>query len=572
MKRHLSSWMLWCIFLPTWAQAPANYYETAANQQGADLKTALFHIVNAHTVRSYAQLWTDMQSTDQRADGRVWDMYSSTTDFTFVSDQCGNYKGEGDCYNREHSFPKSWFNDASPMYTDLFHLYPTDGYVNNRRSNYPFGETNRPTYTSDNGFNRLGPSSVSGYSGTVFEPADEYKGDFARTYFYMATCYEDRIANWSSDMLDGKKYPGFATWALGMLLRWAAEDPVSEKEVERNNAVYRIQGNRNPYIDFPGLEQYVWGDKTDIAFDPDNYEEGGTVVVPEVAAPAFTPPSGTVPAGTVVTLTCATEDAYIVYSVDNEGWHTEEPPVSVTIDAPTTISAYAMKGDKVSETVTAAYTISSTQPDEGMQTFRRVASTAELHAGQRYLIVCESEGVAMGAADNDIRSYAEVTASAGQIRTETNEDGLPYQFTLGGKAGAYTLYDATANVYLSLDNSNNKLHSSTTADTDNARWDITISNGEAHIYNKVYDNRSIQYNASSPRFACYMSKQQSVALYVNTSGGTGIATTVTDDKPQMVDVYTLDGRLVRKDAARTEALRGLKPGVYVVKGKKVQVR
>ena len=90
--------------------------------QGQSLKTALYQIITDHTARSYDQLWTDMQKTDVREDGKVWDMYSSTTDFTFSSDQCGNYSGEGSCYNREHSFPKSWFNKASPMYTDLFHL------------------------------------------------------------------------------------------------------------------------------------------------------------------------------------------------------------------------------------------------------------------------------------------------------------------------------------------------------------------------------------------------------------------------------------------------------------------
>ncbi|MDQ9814329.1 endonuclease, partial [Acinetobacter pittii] len=76
-----------------------------------------------------------------------------------------------------------------------------------RRSNYPFGENNGETYKSKNGFSKLGKCTTPGYSGTVFEPNDEYKGDFARTYFYMATAYEDRIAGWNSSMLAGNKYP-----------------------------------------------------------------------------------------------------------------------------------------------------------------------------------------------------------------------------------------------------------------------------------------------------------------------------------------------------------------------------
>ncbi len=104
------------------------------------------------------------------------------------ADQCGNYGGEGDCYNREHSWPKSWSDEDAPMYSDLFHLYPTDGYVNGRRSNYPFGDVGSASWTSMNG-SKVGSCSYPGYSGTVFEPIYEYKGDFARSYFYMTVRY-----------------------------------------------------------------------------------------------------------------------------------------------------------------------------------------------------------------------------------------------------------------------------------------------------------------------------------------------------------------------------------------------
>lgn len=252
------------------AQAPAGYYAAADGKTGAALKTAFCQIINPHEQRSYKDLWTDFRSTDARPDGKVWDMYSCVTNYTFGTDQAGNYKQEGDVYNREHSFPKSWFNDECPMYTDLFHLYPTDGYVNGRRSNYPFGEVAKPEWSSAQGFCKLGKCTYPGYSGTAFESADEYKGDFARTYFYMITCYEDRISQWNCEMLDGAKYPGFSSWALSMLMKWAKEDPVSEKETDRNEAVYIIQDNRNPFIDFPGLEEYIWGSTT-TTFSATNY-------------------------------------------------------------------------------------------------------------------------------------------------------------------------------------------------------------------------------------------------------------------------------------------------------------
>ncbi|MBN2637495.1 MAG: endonuclease [Bacteroidales bacterium] len=246
------------------AQIPAGYYNNAQGKTGATLKTALYNIIHTHTERTYTELWTDFQSTDKRPNGKVWDIYSDIPggtpayEYTFVTNQCGNYSGEGSCYNREHSFPKSWFNDATPMYTDLFHIYPTDGYVNGKRSNYPYGEVSSPSWTSTNG-SKLGTNITAGYSGTVFEPIDAYKGDLARTYLYMVTCYENVVTQWHSDVLSGDTYPALSKWTLDLLLKWAKEDPVSQKEIDRNNAIYNIQHNRNPYIDHPEYIDEIWG-------------------------------------------------------------------------------------------------------------------------------------------------------------------------------------------------------------------------------------------------------------------------------------------------------------------------
>ena len=282
MKKLMATIGLTVLTLTVWAQGPNNsgtYYQAANGKQGAALKTALCEIIYNHTERTYGDLWTDFQTTDVRDDGKVWDMYSGISNFTFVTDQDRGSGGnkEGEYYNREHSFPNSWFGGKiQPMYTDLHHMYPTDKLVNNKRGNNPFGETEGETFTSANGFSKLGRCTYPGYSGIVFEPNDEYKGDFARTYFYMATCYEEKLPDWyanSADVkptLDGNKSPGLSSWQLEMLMKWSAADPVSEKETNRNNAVYDIQHNRNPFIDYPGLEQLIWGDKTDVAF---NYEK-----------------------------------------------------------------------------------------------------------------------------------------------------------------------------------------------------------------------------------------------------------------------------------------------------------
>lgn len=260
--------ILFVIFLFTAAgllAQPAGYYSPADGKEGEELQQALHEIIRDHTSKSYDYLWTAFQSTDKKTNGYVWDIYSDIPggspvyNYTFISDQCGNYSSEGDCYNREHSFPKSWFNDAYPMYSDLFHLYPTDGYVNGKRSNYPFGETSHPTWTSTNGC-KLGPCDYPGYSGTIFEPIDEYKGDLARTYFYMATRYLGEDAAWpGSDMVDGSQP---VPWALTMLLEWHTIDPVSQKELDRNNAIYGIQENRNPFIDRPEFAGLIWGGQT----------------------------------------------------------------------------------------------------------------------------------------------------------------------------------------------------------------------------------------------------------------------------------------------------------------------
>ncbi len=260
-------------FSSVFAGIPTGYYNTATGT-GQALKTQLFNIIKGHTSLDYGDLWNAFKTTDDvnNAGVYVWDMYSdipgSTPEpylYQFVSgDQCGTYDSEGDCYNREHSFPASWFSDGAPMYTDLFQVYPADGYVNNRRSNYPLGVVGSADWTSLNG-SKVGSCTYPGYTGKVFEPIDEYKGDFARAYFYMATRYENVISSWYSNSteanaaLQNNAFPVFETWFLNLLGEWHIADPVSQKEIERNDAVYAIQGNRNPFIDHPEYVYQIWG-------------------------------------------------------------------------------------------------------------------------------------------------------------------------------------------------------------------------------------------------------------------------------------------------------------------------
>ena len=270
-----------------WATAPNGYY-TASTLDGkntANLRSAFQTIItNGHSVVSYDGLWTAYATTDiNPSTGKIWDMYSNCS-FTLSTNQCGTYSAECDCYNREHSVPKSWWGGTTTtQYSDIIHLVPTDGYVNNRRSNYPFGEVGTVEYTSDNG-SLLGTSDFAGYSGKVFEPIDEYKGDFARIYFYIATRYAGTCDSWTSG--DGAVVftsggLSLTSYAANLFLAWSRQDPVSAKEIARNDAVYSVQNNRNPFIDFPGLEEYIWGNKTSQTFSV----AGSNVTIPTLSSP-----------------------------------------------------------------------------------------------------------------------------------------------------------------------------------------------------------------------------------------------------------------------------------------------
>lgn len=264
---YLSNSILVVIFLfvsiSLTGQVPKGYYSDATGKNGAELKTVLYNIIKEPDVLPYSKLWEAFELTDSRKDNTVWDIYSDNPKeinytYDFRMDRCGSSRKEGDCYNREHTLPRSWFKGTPLMDSDLYHLYPTDGYVNNRRSNLPYGEVGIIMWESSNG-SKIGLNTSGDFTKTVFEPIDEYKGDIARTYFYLATAYEDALPNWISDQIGENKYPGISEWTINMLLQWHRKDPVSIKEVRRNEEIFKIQGNRNPFIDYPDLAEHIWG-------------------------------------------------------------------------------------------------------------------------------------------------------------------------------------------------------------------------------------------------------------------------------------------------------------------------
>lgn len=258
------------------AAIPDGYYNGIDGKSSADaILDALFSKIQGHTVISYSNLEPYYEQTDMYSD-TIWDMYS-TCRFT-MAEANKSQTAVCDGWNKEHSIPQCWFNEGSPMKSDLFHVYPTDARVNNFRSNYPYGEVSGPRGTgitnkgessiAPHALGKLGTNTFSGYSGKVYEPDDEYKGDFARTYFYMVARYRDKALNASEgSAIFTTNKTNLTDYAKNLFLKWHRQDPVSQKEIDRNQAVYGIQKNRNPFIDYPDLAEYIWGNKVGQTID-----------------------------------------------------------------------------------------------------------------------------------------------------------------------------------------------------------------------------------------------------------------------------------------------------------------
>ena len=271
MKKLYTFFLLIFLFSFSVAQPPAGYYNGTAGLTGPALKTKLFQIISTGTTdNGYGGLWTAYATTDRdyfyENDGTILDIYSEKPNgpdpynYSVGVNQCGSNGPEGTCYNREHIIPQSLFNEESPMKNDVHFVRATDYQVNSARSNYPFGTVGTPDFTSLNGSKR-GNSTSTGYSGTVFEPINEFKGDVARMVLYFVTRYESQLSSFltTNGMLGGSPFPGLQAWELQQMLIWNAQDPVSPMEIARNNASYAFQGNRNPFIDNPQYAIDIWG-------------------------------------------------------------------------------------------------------------------------------------------------------------------------------------------------------------------------------------------------------------------------------------------------------------------------
>ena len=579
--------------LYSFAQIPTGYYDGTAGLTGAALKTKLSQIITSgHNAKSYDNLYNGYPSTDTdkyyENDGSVLDMYSenpSGTDpyvYQHGVKKCGSYSSEGDCYNREHIIPQSFFNEALPMRGDIHFVTPTDGKVNGMRSNYPFGIVTSPSFTSKNG-SKLGSITTPEYSGVVFEPIDSFKGDIARMVFYFVTRYESKLSSFSTgNMLGGSTYPGLQNWELQVLLAWNAADPVSQREIDRNNAAYAYQGNRNPYIDNPAFVNSVWG---------------GSAPSTDTTAPSQ-PTNITVTGSTSSTVslswTASTDNvgvsAYEIYVNGNYVTTVTSSSAIVNGLAPsTTYAFYVIARDIAGNLSTASNSVNGTTTASsggetpptscGTENFDNIP-TGTAEGDQNYLArTWTSNGITWNASaartDQTINGKA-ITVENGALSSSTISGGIASltvttQMKFSGDPGTF-------NLYINGDMIGKIPYSSTTTTTT-----IPNINIAGDVIINITDNSAIgtgkrgRVAFDDISWTCYTAlgtsdvKKQNLSIYPNpVKNNTLYVNSPNADKIKRVEIYNMNGMLVQVaekpfNGKNYITLKNLPKGVYFLK-------
>lgn len=503
--------------LPAFADAPAGYYNSLEGKTGAELKKAVKSIVRKHTVISYGDdTWQAFQSTDVVViNGKRcwWDMYS--TNRLAATAQINGM-------NIEHSVANSWWggvkNDA---YKDIVHLNPSDSEGNSRKSNYPLTELASESWT--NGAVTVGKpkSGQGGGSSNGFEPHDDYKGDFARAYMYMFTVYDD--INWGRTK-GGQNVEWMFTaspfelkpWAKELLLRWSANDAVSQKERDRNDGVYKEQKNRNPFIDLPDLAEYIWGDKNGQPYHVDGSHNPDPVDPPVDPDPIEPDP-------------------------------TDPDPVDPTPEDPTLIPG----------------------------TYVLVESQGDIRAGEQYLIVGRTSEVAMSLNQDKDKKYFEPTSSvtiSGDVIKNAPSDAALITLETLGDGYALKVSDMQGNNkgYL-FSSSEKKINLTDYSTTQGVKAKLTYSaQGVAVVYGSSASSGSgaLYYNKSATRFTTYTSNAQERLDFYRKVKETSGVDEIGDDSC-MVEVW--GNNIFVPEGARIFDLNGrefngenLARGIYIV--------
>lgn len=518
MKRHITI-LAACLFALQFVTAQSSYYSSVnAVHGGETLKTALYNLIkNVNTVEygsGQNSTWWAFYATDVviGTQKQVADMYSPEVRYFTTRGSVV------DGMNIEHSVAKSWWGGTkNNAYCDLHHLNPSDQTANSRKSNYPMAELSETTWT--NGIMNVGKATIAGTSQNAFEPADQYKGDFARTYMYMFTCYQNLTWKYTWMVYENSTYPTIKPWAVELLLKWHREDPVSEKEIARNNAVYAIQGNRNPYVDYPRLADFVWGDSVDYVFNLYGDVEDG---------------SGNQTGGTT----------------DNSGGDGSDGDSGSDKDEDNDNTTTGGEESKLSDK------------------YQLVSDVSNLTVGDTLLIVCDGVALSTNQKSNN-RGVATVEIAGDEVVAISN-DVQKIVLEEGMSNGAFAFNVGSGYLYAASSSSN---HLRTQSEINaNASWAIEINNNLADIVAQGDKTHNLlRYNSSASIFSCYASGQKQVTIYGKASNNsTAISSMFADDA--VVNVYNVKGTCVRRNVPACKAVDGLPRGLYIVGNKKYYVK
>jgi len=572
------------------AQAPAGYYNSANGLSGASLKTALSTIItNGHQDKGYNGLWTGYKTTDidknYENDGSILDIYSEKPTaadpykYTPVTNQCGTYSVEGNCYNREHIVPQSLFNEASPMVADIHFIRATDGKVNGMRSNYPFGKVGTATFTSKNG-SKLGSSASSGYSGTVFEPIDEFKGDVARMIFYFVTRYQSKLSSFTSgDMLGSSTYPGLQTWELNVLLAWHNQDPVSQAEINRNNASYTYQGNRNPFIDNPNYANLIWGSQQPAADTQAPTAATGLAV------------SGTTSNSISLAWNASTDNvgvtSYTIYM--NGSLKATVSSTSATISglaASTAYSFYIVAKDAAGNSSSNSSTVSGTtagtvtqSPNCVNETFETIPTSSSSSYSTRTWTNSGITWTATDARTDQTISNLAITVRDGSLKSSTSANGIgsltvTTQLKFTGTNGTFNVQvngvtvgtvpystTATTTTINNINTSGNVVITLTNSSTSNR---VAIDN----LSWTCYGGTSRIANNSTPTLA---TESNTLQISQNPISNQEIFVKGETKSIQKAEIYNLQGKIMQtinqpfKNNRNSIKIKNLEQGVYILK-------
>lgn len=245
----------------------SDYYASITGQTGEELHKALHELIKGHKVYSYNEVFDLLKVTDEDPNNprNVILFYtgeSRSKSLTGnVEDESSGEGGSHRPWNREHVWAKSQGFPSSSMapYTDLHHLRPADVKLNSTRSNLNFAEAPEGTPIQTAPGNKVAHNKA-------FEPADEFKGDVARMILYMDVRYEggnnepDLVAANIEEIDRSENSKELAKFGnLKDLLQWHKLDPVDDMERSRNEKIFKLQNNRNPFIDHPELVEKIWG-------------------------------------------------------------------------------------------------------------------------------------------------------------------------------------------------------------------------------------------------------------------------------------------------------------------------